>query len=333
MVNNFNNKGEIIRATITLTFETPKLSFLLPKFGEYAGEWHVLDIGLDKDFILKQNSKFHYLTQLDFDPILKAREKFDHKGDFGHALLFAGSKGKIGASVLASQACLRAGVGLLTAYLPKCGYTSFQTAVSEAMCITSESEDELAGLPNIEKYSACAFGPGVGTSNATAQTLKLLIQESNLPLVIDADGLNILSENRTWLNFLPEGSILTPHPGEFKKLVGNFESDLERVEELSKFAQKYKIVVLLKGAHTAIAAPDGMVFFNSTGNPGMATAGSGDVLTGIITALLAQGYHPVHAACMGVFYHGVAGDLAAEEKGEVGMVAGDIVNALGQCFK
>lgn len=333
MVDNHQNDGEIVKADFTLTFETPKLSFLLPEYGLFAGEWHILDIGLDKEFIAKQVSKFHYLTLTDFEPILKSREKFNHKGNFGHALIFAGSKGKVGASVLASKACLRTGVGLLTSFIPQCGYTTFQTSVPEAMCITSDSENELSGFPSIEKYAACAFGPGVGTEPSVAQTLKLLIQESNLPLVIDADGLNILAENRTWLNYLPQGSILTPHPGEFKRLVGDFSSDLERVEELSNFSQKYNVIVVLKGAHTAIATPDGMVFFNSTGNPGMATAGSGDVLTGIITSLLAQGNHPVHAACMGVFYHGVAGDLARDNMGEVSMVAGDIVEALSQCFK
>ena len=332
MVDNFENKGAIVKSTFTLTFETPKLSFLLPEYGVFSGNWEVLDIGLNKEFISKQKSKFHYLTQLDFDPILKSREKFDHKGNYGHALIFAGSKGKIGAAILASQACLHTGVGLLTSYIPECGYTSFQTEVKEAMCLTSESENEISGFPNIEKYSAFAFGPGIGKSNSAAQTLKLLIQESNRPLVIDADGLNILSENKTWLNYLPADSILTPHLGEFKRLVGEFRSDLERIDALSVFAVKYKIIVLLKGAHTAIAVPDGMVFFNSTGNPGMATAGSGDVLTGMITAFLAQGHHPIHAACMAVFYHGVAGDIAAANKSEQSMVAGDIVEGLSEAF-
>ncbi|MBD79481.1 MAG: bifunctional ADP-dependent NAD(P)H-hydrate dehydratase/NAD(P)H-hydrate epimerase [Crocinitomicaceae bacterium] len=333
MVDNFGNNGAIVKADYTLTFETPKLSFLFPDTGTYSGKWIILDIGLNKEFLAKQESRYHYLMEEDFEPVLVQRKKFDHKGNYGHALIIAGSKGKIGAAILASRACLKAGVGLLTGYVPECGYTSFQSKVSEAMCITSEDENEILGLPSLSPYSACAFGPGIGASPVSSQALKMLIQESNNPLVIDADGLNILANNKTWLQYLPPHSILTPHPGEFKRLVGEYESDMDRIDALSAFSEKYRCIVVLKGAYSAIAVPDGQVFFNSTGNPGMATAGSGDVLTGIITSFLAQGYHPVHAACLGVYYHGKAGDIAAEKQGEQSMIAGDIVNELGESLK
>jgi NAD(P)H-hydrate epimerase len=203
-----------------------------------------------------------------------------------------------------------------------------QTAVPEAMCLCSENDENLRGLLDFSSYSAIGIGPGVGTREETAQVLKLLIQESKVPLVIDADGLNILSENKTWLSFIPQGSVLTPHPGEFRRLFGDFKSDEARLEGLRELAHKHQIVIVLKGAHTAVAWPNGKVYFNSTGNPGMATAGSGDVLTGVILSFLAQGFRPELAASLAVFYHGLAGDLAAQEMGEMGITASDIVEAL-----
>ncbi|MGB0404040.1 MAG: NAD(P)H-hydrate dehydratase [Salibacteraceae bacterium] len=330
---NSENEGVIIKAQFTLTFQAPKLAFLLPQTGNYVGAFEVLDIGLSDDFLPSVDSNYHFVTDVDIAHYNVPRDKFNHKGNFGHALLIAGEKGKIGAAVLASKACLRSGVGLLTSFVPEVGCNIMQTSIPEAMCLTADSENTIPGIPDISNYSAVGIGPGIGTSNSAQGSLKLLIQESKRPLVIDADGLNILADNKTWLSFLAAGSILTPHLGEFKRLVGDFKSDIERVKGLSEFSIKHKVIVVLKGAHSMIASPDGQVYFNSTGNPGMATAGSGDVLTGIITSLLAQGYNPLIAACMGVYYHGLAGDMAAGNLGEASLLSGDIIDYLPMAFE
>lgn len=333
VVDNSNNTGAIIKAQFTLTFQVPKLSFLLPSAGNFTGSFEVLDIGLSLEYLTSLKPNYHFITDSDIDVYNIPRDKFNHKGNFGHASIIAGEKGKMGAAVLAVKACLRSGVGLATAFVPEIGYSILQTSLPEAMCLTTNSEDTISGIPDLTYYSAVGIGPGIGTSNSAQGSLKLLVQESKRPIVIDADALNILSDNKTWLSFLPAGSILTPHPGEFRRLVGDFKSDLERIEGLSSFSKKYKVIVVLKGAHTSIASPDGEVYFNSTGNPGMATAGSGDVLTGIITSFLAQGYNPLIAACMGVYYHGLAGDIAANNLGEASLMATDIIDYLPLAFE
>ena len=238
----------------------------------------------------------------------------------------------MGASVLCAKACLRAGAGLVTVHIPKCGYEIIQTALPEAMVECGDGESFISGKINVEKSNAIAMGPGIGSDKQTASAIKLLIQNSAFPLVIDADALNIISENKTWLSFLPKGSILTPHPKEFERLVGKWSTDEERLKVQIEFARKYNVYVVLKGAHTSIACPDGEVYFNSTGNPGMAKAGSGDVLTGIITGLLAQGYDPKQASVFGVYLHGQAGDLAALKKSQEAMIASDIIESLGEAF-
>jgi NAD(P)H-hydrate epimerase len=247
-------------------------------------------------------------------------------------LLISGSYGKMGASVLASKACLRTGAGLLTTHVPQKGYSIIQTAVPEAMVSVDKSKKCFSDVPDLTNYNAVGVGPGIGKSNKTRKALKNLIENATIPLVLDADALNILAENKTWIASLPENSILTPHPGEFRRLAGETSNSYERLMKQKEFAANHKVILIVKGAYTTIATPDGKIYFNSSGNAGMATAGSGDVLTGIILGLLAQRLPPEKAAVLGVYLHGLAGDLAAAEKSEPGMIAGDIIEKLGKSF-
>ncbi|MEQ8908870.1 MAG: NAD(P)H-hydrate dehydratase [Vicingaceae bacterium] len=331
--NSENEAQLIVKAAHTLTFQFPKLSFLFPQNRIFVGEWHIIDIGLSAEYIQRTASIHSYLLLDDAKRMLKPRTKFAHKGTHGRALLLAGSKGKMGAAVLSAKACLRSGLGLLTLQVPEVGYSILQSQVPEAMVEVDNCQTHLTDLKRELAFDALGIGPGIGQAEETQKLLKLLIQECSLPMVIDADALNILSENKTWLSFLPKGSILTPHPGEFKRLVGEWESDFNRHELLRDFAQKFGLFVVLKGANTAVACPDGKVYFNSSGNPGMASGGSGDALTGVLTALLAQGYAPEQAAILGVFVHGLAGDLAANKLGEIGMLPSDLIEALPYAFK
>jgi NAD(P)H-hydrate epimerase len=250
-------------------------------------------------------------------------------------LLVGGSKGKIGAMVLSAKACIHTGAGLTSVVAPNCGYTVLQTAVPEAMCITNLGEDAIEHLPNLDAYNAIGIGPGMGTDDAQAQALKKLLNYTQANLVIDADAINILVENQTWLHFLPANCILTPHPGEFDRLAKMPKNamGLERYKKQRELSAKYNCYIVLKGAYTSISCPDGTVFFNPTGNPGMATGGSGDVLTGIIAGLLAQRYKPRLAAVIGVYLHGLAGDLAAGNLSQQALSAGDIINYLPSAFK
>lgn len=323
----------IVRATHTLTFESPKLAFMFPENGEYVGEFSVLDIGLNEDFISSLPSKNFYVRDIEARFIYKKRSKFSHKGTYGHALIVSGSYGKMGACVLASRACLAAGAGLVTVHIPKCGYNILQTANPEVMVVTDSEDNLISDNIRIEKYNAIGIGPGIGTEKETQNALKALIQNAKIPLVLDADALNILSENKTWISFLPPDSILTPHPGEFKRLVGESDNDFDRMQLQKEFSIKHGVYVVLKGAHTCITCPDGEVYFNSTGNPGMATAGSGDVLTGILTALIAQRYTPKKASVLGVYLHGLAGDIAATHLSEESLIARNIIEFLSEAIR
>lgn len=330
--NSTKEKGEIINADYTLTFQLPKLSFLFPENEFYVGRWHTLDIGLDHNYINETKTKNHFIVREDIVPVLQSRQKFSHKGTFGHALLIAGSHCKMGAAILASKACLRSGVGLLHTHVPKAGVEILQTASPETMVSIDRYDNYFSKAPESGQFNAIGIGPGLGMEHQSAMAMKVLIQDSSCPMVFDADALNILSENPTWLAFLPQGSILTPHPKEFQRIVGGWKNDFERLEKQRALAQKQNIYVVLKGANTSVCFPDGQCFFNSTGNPGMATAGSGDVLTGIITGLLASGYSSGLAAILGVYLHGLAGDIGAKETGYEALVAGDIIDNIGKAF-
>lgn len=314
----------IVKATHTLSFELPKLAFMLPQNASFVGHWHTVSIGLHPLFIAQATTNYHYLSH---DLAAKwqreiPKNKFAHKGTRGHALVIGGSYGKIGACLLTAKAALHKGAGLVTAYLPTCGYEIVQTAAPEIMLICDPNPHYITQLPDIARYQAIAVGTGLDTQTSTHSVLLNLLKTAN-KLVIDADALNIIAQNN-WQNYLPPNSILTPHPKEFERLVGSTSNHFERLEKLQQFAQQHQIVVVLKGAHTAIALPTGEVYFNSTGNPAMATAGSGDVLTGFIVALLAQGYTAPHAAMLGVYLHGQAGDQSAKAKNNQ-IVASDML--------
>ncbi len=327
-----DKEGAVIQADYTLSFEFPKLSFLFPENDSRVGEWEILPIGLDRGFISGVPVQNHLTTKADVWPLLRQRMKFAHKGHHGHALLISGSYGMMGAAVMASRACLRSGVGLLHVHVPAAGVTVMQTAVPEAMLSIDGSETAFSAHPRLEPYTAVGIGPAIGTSQQTQNALKLLIQDVTAPLVLDADALTILGENKTWLSFLPKNSVLTPHPKEFERITRKARHDFDRNDLQREFCVKHGVYVVLKGAHTSICGPDGVCYFNSTGNPGMATGGSGDVLTGLITGLLAQNYSALHACLLGVYLHGLAGDLAARKTGFNALIAGDIAEYIGKAF-
>ena len=329
----------VVRARHTVSFGLPKLAFLLPQNAGFVGEWHVEDIGLSADFVAATATPWHYTDTAAVAGTLPPRPRFSHKGIFGHALLLAGSRGKMGAAVLSAGACLRGGVGLLTAHIPGCGYDIFQTSQPEAMCLTDAQADFISELPKLAAYQAVGIGPGLGQAAASLAVLRQLLKAAAkplaksgqpLPLVIDADALNLLGRHRALLKLLPENTVLTPHPKEFERLTEPARDDYHRLELLRDFATQYRCLVVLKGAYTCLATPTGELHFNSTGNPGMATGGSGDVLTGLLLALRAHAQLPAFEAVrLGVFAHGRAGDLAAIQTGQAGLVAGDIVRHLG----
>lgn len=330
--NSHNDFHSVIKATFTLTFQFPKLSFLFPENEQFVGQWKVLPIGLHPEAILQTESNVFFLNRDFVSGKITKRGKFSHKGTYGHALLIAGSYGKMGAAVLASKAGLRSGVGLLTCHVPQRGYEIMQNSVPEAMISIDPSESVFSELPDLTAYSAIGVGPGLDKKPETKQALRKLLEAKRQKLVLDADALNILSENQDWYSLLPENTILTPHPKEFERLAGSSVNSFERLQKQIQFSKENNVIVVLKGAHTSISCPDGRVFFNSTGNPGMATAGSGDVLTGIILGLLAQKYSTEDAALIGVYLHGLAGDMAASEIGEYSLIAGDIISHLGKAF-
>jgi len=330
---NNQSNSHIVRANFTLTFEFPFLSFFLPENEKYVGDFFIIPIGIHQDFIDKTETNFHVLHELDISRKLKKRNKYAHKGTFGHALLLAGSYGKMGAAVLAAKACLRTGVGLLTVHVPKSGVCILQTALPEAMLSIDADEQVISDLPELSKYHAIGIGPGISTEKKLVAVIKQLFTTYSKPFVVDADALNVLSQNKYFLKLLPPNSILTPHPKEFERLVGTWENDYQRLMKLIEFSTTYHIIVILKGAHTTIASPDGECWFNTTGNPGMATAGSGDVLTGIILSLLAQGYQPWDASLIGVYLHGLSGDIAAKHIAKESIIASDIIDNLSAAFQ
>lgn len=330
---NSHNEGTVFRAQVTLTFQFPKLAFFFAENAPFVGHWMVLPIGLHPASIGTTPVKKYWLEAEDIIPLIRPRETFAHKGTFGHALLIAGSYGKTGAAVLGARAALRAGTGLLTVHIPECGYNILQTAVPEAMVSVDKEKECYSVNPSVGSYQAIAVGPGIGTSERSQKALKVLIQESGLPVIYDADALNILGENKTWLSFLTADSILTPHPKEFERLTGKSANSHERLQKQVDFSLKHGVYVVLKGAFTCISCPDGTVYFNSTGNPGMATAGSGDVLTGILLGLKAQGYSSLHTCLLGTYLHGLAGDIAADRRSQTAMTAGDIIEFLGKAWK
>lgn len=323
----------VIRAAHTLTFECYKLALLVAENAPFTGDVHVLHIHLYPSFLENINTGFESSDESRIKKIFKPRNRFAHKGTLGHALIMGGSYGKIGAVVLATSACLRCGAGLVSTYVPGCGYTILQSTAPEAMTITDPAEKLLTQpCPELDRFSAIGIGPGMGTAKETAQMLYEVLKKFKKPIVLDADALNLLAHEPLLLTQLFENSILTPHPKEFERLFGERHTDFDRIDLARKKAVALKIIIVLKGHHTLIALPDGTAFFNTTGNAGMAKGGSGDVLTGMIAALLAQGYAPADAAVFGVYLHGLSGDLAAQALSKEAMTSKDLVTFLTQAF-
>ena len=323
----------IVHSSLTLTFQLPKLSFLIPENKNYVPEFEILDIGLHEKGIAAQSSGFYYTTREEIASLLKPRSKFSHKGSFGHALLLAGSKGKSGAAVICARACLRSGAGLLTVHANKETLEAVINHLPEAMTSEDASRDYISEVETPERYNAIGFGPGVGVHTDTQGVLKKILHYFKGKLIIDADGLNILSENKTWLNFLAPGTILTPHPKEFERLTEKHADDFERLKAAKHFSMQYNCILVLKGAHTVITMPDGNVFFNASGNAGLAKGGAGDGLTGIILGLLARGYNAPQAALIGTFIHGYAADLFVKKKSKESLLISDVIEQLPKAFK
>lgn len=330
--NSDNTLDDVVHADYTLTLQFPKLSFFFPEHDELLGKWEVLPIGLHPQAIGETGTSYHFLSELDVREKLIPRTKFSHKGTYGHALLIAGSYGKMGACVLASKACLRSGVGLLTTHIPRTAYEIIQTSIPEAMCCIDPSDLMFTEFPKLDQFSAVGVGPGLGVKPNSRRALNQLLEAKPNKLVLDADALNILSMHPEWLELLPENTVLTPHPKEFERLAGETPDSYSRLQKQLQFSEKYHVIVVLKGAHTCVTTPEGEVFFNTSGNPGMATAGSGDTLTGVILGMLAQQYTPLDAALISVYVHGFAGDLAVKEVGEISLIAGDLIQSLGKAF-
>ena len=331
--NTYNIRQNIVHADVTLSIQLPKLSFLFPENEEVVGEWELLDIGLKQSYIDATASPFFILGEEVIRPIVKPRKRFAHKGSFGHGLLIAGSYGMAGASILSAKACLRSGIGLLTVHTPIHNHDILQISVPEAIVQTDIHERYFAQPTDLSRYKAIAIGPGLGQEEDTALAMMEQIQGSNLPIILDADAINILSTHRNWLSRLPKRCILTPHLGELERLIGKCMDTYERLTKVKELAAYLQSYIIVKGAWTTIVTPEGEYFFNPTGNPGMATGGSGDVLTGILLALVAQGYSREEACKLGVYIHGLAGDIAAEEMTETGMISSDIINALPNAWK
>jgi hydroxyethylthiazole kinase-like uncharacterized protein yjeF len=321
----------IIKANLTLTFQAPKLAFFLPETARFSQALEILNIGLDPEHLQQTPTEARLVLKQDAMKMYIPRGKFSHKGTYGHALIAGGSYGKMGAVTLAAKACLRAGAGKVTTLIPKCGYNIIQTAVPEAMVITETTENQITQFSIPGEFQAIGVGPGLGTHPETAKGFKSFLSDCKIPLVLDADALNLMGENKKLLELVPEKSVLTPHPGELQRLIGSWKDDYDKLAKVKKLSKKRDVIIVIKGAHTITVYQD-QLYVNTTGNPGMATAGSGDVLTGFITGLLAQDYDALTAAIFGVYLHGLAGDLAAQQTGVNALIAGDIVEFLGDGF-
>ena len=331
--NTYNIRPNIIRADLTLTLQHKKLSFLFAENQQYIGRLRVLDIRLSQEGIQKIEANYTLLEENDIRPRLLPRDPFAHKGKMGNALIIAGSYGMGGASVLATKACLRVGVGKVTSHTPKRNSIILQISVPEAIIRFDKEETTFSEAVDTEGFNAVGIGPGLGTSEQTAIAIIAQLRRTQCPLVADADAINILANHRAWLQQLPEGIIMTPHPKEFDRLEGHSADSFERLMKARDLAQRLHAYIILKGHHTSLCLPDGHIVFNSTGNAGMATAGSGDVLTGIITGLLARGYQREDACIVGMYLHGLAGDIAAKELGEESVIASDLIQYLPYAFK
>ena len=325
------DEDAVVYAGFTLSFASPKLVFFLPETAKYTVQWDVLDIGLDPEYLHTTITEAQLIGKHEVLPNYIPRSKFSNKGSFGHAMIIGGSYGKIGAVTLASKAALSAGAGLVTAYVPKCGYIPLQSAFPEAMVVTDNAEDKITSIQFDTNTNAIGIGVGIGIDNATIAAFENFLKHNELPLVVDADGLNILAKNKSLLDLIPDLSVFTPHPKELERLIGEWRNDFDKLEKAKAFAKAYNIILVIKGANT-ITIFNEKLYINTTGNPGLATAGTGDVLTGIITGLIAQGYHPMSAAIFGVYLHGKSADIAVEDFGYQSLIASQVIAYLGEAF-
>lgn len=332
--NSFNVRANIVQADVTLTLHQPKLAFFFADNQQFLGEVKILDIRLSQEYIDEATTPYNVIEEKDIRSLLKPRSDFAHKGDMGHALLIAGSYGMSGAAILSGKACLRAGAGKLTIHTPKVNYNIMQIAVPEAIVQLGNEGTMFLEPISTDEYSAVGIGSGLGTNEDTAIAVISQIRRTQCPLVLDADALNILASHRAWMQQLPQSIIMTPHPRELDRLTGvPTTNGFERLSRASELAKSLHAYIILKGYHSALCLPNGEIIFNTTGNSGMATAGSGDVLTGIITALLARGYNAKEASLLGMYLHGLAGDEAAKRLGKESMIASDIIDYLPKAFK
>ncbi|MEM9075427.1 MAG: NAD(P)H-hydrate dehydratase [Bacteroidota bacterium] len=321
----------VINANYVLSFQAPKLVFFLPETGVYIEHWEILDIGLDSEFMTGVDTSFEYTEKPMVQNLYKPREKFSHKGTYGHSVIIGGSYGKIGAVQLAGKACLKSGGGLVTFFVPECGYLPLQSSLPEAMVITDEEDDFISQISLPIQPDAFGIGMGLGTDAKTVAAFGEFIKQVKSSMVIDADGINILARHPEILKDMPTGTILTPHPKELERLIGVWANDFEKLQKAMRFSETYECIVVIKGANTIIISGE-KGYVNPTGNPGMATAGSGDVLAGMITGLLAQGYPPLNASIFGVYLHGLAADVEVPNHGYEAITASTILDGVGKAF-
>ncbi len=326
-------RSSMVHANLTLTLQLPRLAFFFAENAPVVGEWKLLDIELDKDAIRQSQTDYILVDARSVRPLLKKRDNFTGKRDYGSVLMFTGSAGMMGAAILSARAALRTGAGLVTVHSASCGMPILQTAVPEAIFEPDRNKWLISDMTLYHKHQAIGVGCGIGTHEETINALEMLLKNPRGQMVLDADALNCIAKRPSLLSVIPANTVITPHAGEFDRLFGEHASDEERLLKAVEMARYYSIFIVLKGHHTTTVSPTGRISFNSTGNPGMATAGSGDVLTGIITSLLAQGYPPELAAPIGVYIHGLAGDMACAEMGEAGMTAGDIAARAGLAIR
>lgn len=321
----------VVKANYTLSFQAPKLVFFLPQTADYVGDLQVLDIGLDREFLASAPAEAQLINKQEAINLYIPRKNFSHKGDYGHSLIIGGSYGKIGSISLTARATLRSGAGLVTIYSPQCGYEILQSVLPEAMVLIDEGKKELKNISfDIEPDVIC-FGMGSGTSGETLKAFEAFLKKVEKPMVIDADGLNMLSQKKELIKLVPANSVLTPHPKELERLIGKWKDDFDKIKKAKNFTKKYSLILVLKDAHTITISGDNL-YINNTGNPGMATAGAGDVLAGVITSLISQKYEPLIAAVFGTYLHGKAGDIMASKLSYQGMIAGDIADNIGLAF-
>jgi NAD(P)H-hydrate epimerase len=336
MFSDWNNgviNRNIIHADLTLAIQFPRLAFFISDNADLVGEWKVLDIELSAEEIRNTTTDIYLVEKNDVRRVLKRRKPFSSKADYGSAMIIAGSYGMMGAAVLAAKGALRSGAGKVSVHSARCGYNILQTSVPEALFEPDKNDIAVTNMLLQHQYSSIAIGPGIGTHEITINALEAFLKTAEKPVILDADALNCIALRPTLLNHIPILSIITPHAAEFDRLFGaqiNAESRLKKAVEMAKY---YNIIIVLKGHYTAVVRPDGKIYFNSSGNPGMATGGSGDILTGVIASLMAQGYKPEVSALIGTYIHGLAGDIAAEEHGQYGVTAGDIAENLGKAIR